>query len=261
MKLKLYQVDAFTDTLFGGNPAIICTLDQWISTELLQKIARENSNAETAFIVPMNAHYEIRWFTSETEVDLCGHATLAAAYVVFQFLKNKSKSITFKSKSGELIVTRNKDYFTLDFPAVHIVRDVSKNFIGKAIGVMPTEVWRGIDYMVVLPNEELVKKCEPNFDLIARLDARGISVTAKGRKADFVSRFFGPRVGINEDSVTGSAHCYMAPYWSKHLKKNKLYAEQLSPRLGKLYCEVKNNRVLLSGKAVPYLIGEIELPA
>lgn len=259
MKIKIYQLDAFTDTLFGGNPAAVCILKEWPDNDLLQKIALENNHAETAFIVKNGDGYDIRWFTTALEVDLCGHATLASAYVIFTYLNHKEDKIKFFSKSGELVVSRDKDYITLDFPAVPIVRDLSKNFIGKALGVTPTEIWRGIDYVAVLANEDLVRNCEPNFDLIERLDARGITVTARGKKADFVSRFFGPQVGIEEDYVTGSSHCYLAPYWAKQLKKSKLFAEQVSTRIGKVYCEVKDKRVLLSGKVVPYLIGELEI--
>jgi PhzF family phenazine biosynthesis protein len=260
MALSIFQVDAFTDTLFGGNPAAVCPLENWLSDELMQKIAAENNLSETVFFVAHTDRYEIRWFTPKVEVDLCGHATLAAAHVIFNFLNTSLDRIFFKSKSGDLIVSRNGDYLTLDFPAVPATPCQSNETIIQAIGISPQEICKGTDYMVVLDSEAQVRRCLPNFHLIEKLDARGLVITARGEKADFVSRWFGPRVGVNEDPVTGSAHCMLAPYWALKLNKTKLYAEQLSTRLGKIFCEVTGDRVLLSGQAVLYLRGEIDVP-
>ena len=245
--------------LFGGNPAAVCPLEKWLSDELMQKIATENNLSETVFFVAHTDHYEIRWFTPKVEVDLCGHATLAAAHVIFNFLNTSLNTIRFKSKSGDLIVSRESDYLTLDFPVVPATPCLANEIITQALGIHPQEIWKGADYMVVVDTEAQIRRCVPNFQLIEKLDARGLVITARGEKADFVSRWFGPQVGVNEDPVTGSAHCMLAPYWASKLNKTKLYAEQLSARLGKIYCEVTGDRVLLSGQSVLYLHGEIEV--
>lgn len=259
MNIHLYQVDAFTDVLFGGNPAAICPLHKWIAPDLMQKIAEENNLSETAFFVPNEDQYEIRWFTPKIEVDLCGHATLAAAYVIFNYLNKETNKIIFKSKSGELTVTRNKTYFTLDFPNVSFTAHPLDELLSEIISIKPEEVFKGTDFMVVLNNEDQVRQFKPNFGLIEKLDSRGLIITAPGKKVDFVSRWFGPQVGVNEDPVTGSAHCMLAPYWSRKLNKTKLCAEQLSSRVGKIDCEIRHERVLLTGQAVLYLEGEIKL--
>ena len=259
MKIRLYQVDAFTDKLFGGNPAAVCPLENWLTDDLMQKIAEENNLSETVFFVPCESFYEIRWFTPKTEVALCGHATLAAAYVIFNDLNKNTNELVFKSKSGELIVTKDNNYLTLNFPAVPAVRYELDELLSKVFLFKPEEVWKGTDFMVVLKHEEQVRTFEPNFNLIEKLDSRGLAITAPGEKADFVSRWFGPQVGVNEDPVTGSAHCMLAPYWASRLNKTKLYAEQLSPRIGKIHCEVQKERVFLTGQGVLYLKGEIEV--
>ncbi len=257
MNIAIYQIDAFTDTRFGGNPAAVCPLKNWLSDDLMQKIAAENNLSETAFFVAKDDYYELRWFTPKTEVNLCGHATLASAYVIFNFIDTSIDQITFTSKSGNLMVTREGQFIILDFPAETLLSKEDANSFTQVLNIKPQEVWKGIDYLAVLENEDQVRQLLPNFVLIEKLDARGLVVTAQGNKADFVSRWFGPQVGVWEDPVTGSAHCMLAPYWAKRLNRTKLYAEQLSERLGKINCEVKADRVLLMGQAVPYMKGEI----
>lgn len=259
MKIQLYQVDAFTNVLFGGNPAAICPLDYWLDNHLMQKIASENNLSETAFFVTQDNRYEIRWFTPKTEVDLCGHATLAAAFVIFYYLNINIDKVIFSSKSGELIVTKNNSHIILNFPIISTESYEVDDLISQIVQVKPVAVFKGADIMIVLNTEDQVRQFIPDYRLIEKLNSRGLVITAPGCEVDFVSRWFGPQVGVNEDPVTGSAHCMLAPYWASRLNKTNLYAEQLSARLGKIYCEVKNNRVLLAGQAVLYLKGEIEI--
>lgn len=258
MKINLYQVDAFTDKLFGGNPAAVCPLTYWLSKELMQKIAQENNLSETAFFIKTGQHYEIRWFTPKTEVDLCGHATLATAFVIFNYIDNNIDTISFKSRSGELIVTRNENLFVLDFPIINAKKYSPDEKLLQLFPFEIVEFFKGTDFMIVLESEEQVRLFQPNFSLIEQLPSRGLIITSPGKTVDFVSRWFGPQVGVNEDPVTGSAHCMLAPYWAHRLNKSRLYAEQLSERLGKIHCEVKNGRVFLTGQAVLYMKGEIE---
>lgn len=262
MKLTLYQIDAFTDHVFGGNPAAVCILDSWLKGELMQKIAQENNLAETAFVVQKNSTFEIRWFTPETEVDLCGHATLAAAYVLFNYHGYTENTIRFySSRSGKLAVEKGVEGFmTLDFPADDnaSIRGVPE--IEKAIGLTPIKTIKGkTDYLLIYNSQDEIEAIKPNFHLLSLLDCRGVIVSAKGRHADFVSRFFAPQCGIPEDPVTGSAHTTLTPYWSKVLNKTQMTAKQLSKRGGNLICEYNGNRVKISGRAVPYLTGEIEI--
>ncbi len=260
MKLKLYQIDAFTDHVFGGNPAAVCLLEAWLSTELMQKIAQENNLAETAFIVQKNSTFELRWFTPEIEVDLCGHATLAAAYVIFNYYGYSNKTIRFYSpRSGELLVNLDANgLMTMDFPSDELVVLQGNTEINKAIGLTPYRTIKGkTDYLLIYNSQEEIEAITPNFHLLDQLNCRGVIVSAPGTKADFVSRFFAPQCGIPEDPVTGSAHTTMVPYWSKVLHKKQLTAEQLSKRKGHLQCEYLGERVKISGRAVPYLIGEI----
>lgn len=258
--LKIYQIDAFADKLFSGNPAAVCVLDNWLSTELMQKIALENNLSETAFLVKKENQYEIRWFTPGVEVDLCGHATLASAYALFEYYeKNASKISFFSHRSGELIVTKSEDgLLTMNFPT-----DVSKEIrndekLNQAIGKTPLMTIKGkTDIMMVYENEAIIAAIKPDFNALAKFEVRGIIVTAKGDNCDFVSRFFAPYAGINEDPVTGSAHTTLTPYWAKKLQKDKLTAKQISKRGGNLVCEYFGERVQISGKAVLYMIGEI----
>lgn len=262
MKLNLYQIDAFTNTVFGGNPAAICILDEWLDSRLMQKIAQENNLAETAFIVQKNSTYELRWFTPETEVDLCGHATLAAAYVLFNYHGHPDNTIRFYSpRSGKLQVEKGfKGLMTLDFPTDETVSLRGITEINEAIGLTPLKTIKGkTDYLLIYNSQQEIEAIAPNFHLLDQLDCRGIIISAPGDKVDFVSRFFAPQCGIPEDPVTGSAHTTLTPYWSKTLGKTKMTAKQLSKRGGDLICEYLGERVKISGKAVPYLIGEIEI--
>ena len=262
MKLRIYQVDAFTHQLFKGNPAAVIPLQDWLPDSVMQQIALENNLSETAFFVPAKDYFELRWFTPQTEVNLCGHATLATAHVLFTYLFPDLKEIQFSSKSGILIVYREEDTYYLDFPTSRVVSvQDSKLTFAKRMFTNPVAVLEGNeDLMVVLPSEEEVICYHPDFQHLSKLDYRGIIITAKGSEADFVSRFFGPRVGVNEDPVTGSAHTLLIPYWSAILKKNKMTARQLSIRGGELFCEHKGERVRIGGSAVTYLTGEILIP-
>jgi len=259
MKLKIYQVDAFTDKVFSGNPAAVCPLDQWLDDELMQNIAMENNLAETAFYVKSGNEYHIRWFTPKLEVDLCGHATLAAAFVLFNFENHTDAEIRFHSpRSGELIVTRHGDSLTLNFPSDSIKPVELTSELTAGFNLKPVEAYKGkTDYMLVFENESLVKELIPEIDIIAKIAARGIIITAPGDTADFVSRFFAPQSGIDEDPVTGSAHTTLTPFWAKRLGKNELSAIQLSGRKGYLNCKYLNERVEISGQARLYLKGEI----
>lgn len=262
MKLRIYQVDAFTHNLFKGNPAAVIPLQNWLPDLVLQQIALENNLSETAFFVPAKDHFELRWFTPQTEVNLCGHATLATAHVLFTYLFPELKEIHFSSKSGILNVFRDQAIYFLDFPTSPIVSVQESNLtVIKRMFTNSVAVFEGNeDLMVVLPSEGDVHGYKPDFQHLAKLDYRGIIITAKGSETDFVSRFFGPRVGVNEDPVTGSAHTLLIPYWSAILKKNKMTARQLSIRGGELFCEHKRERVHIGGSAVTYLTGEILIP-
>ncbi|WP_373074036.1 PhzF family phenazine biosynthesis protein [Zeaxanthinibacter enoshimensis] len=263
MKQKIYQVDAFTDTLFKGNPAAVCILENWIPDKLMQQIAAENNLAETAFAVPGDNVYELRWFTPKLEVDLCGHATLATAYVLFNHYGAQGDIIRFSSpRSGDLSVKRSEDgWLTLDFPKDTIQPDYPSDEIIQALGKRPFGCYKGkTDYLYIYEEQEDIEELDPDFFRMSKLDGRGVIVSAPGRETDFVSRFFAPQAGINEDPVTGSAHTTLAPYWAEQLIKTRMTARQLSERGGYLKCEVAGNRVYISGQAVLYLTGEIELP-
>lgn len=261
MKLKIYQVDAFTSQVFGGNPAAVCVLESWIDAKTMQQIAAENNLAETAFIVLKNDLYEIRWFTPMVEVDLCGHATLATAHVLFKYYSASNHPLKFYSHlSGNLSVTKEKNLLTLNFPCDEITKIETPPILIDALGTIPLESWKGkTDFMLIFDSQKTIESFNPNYQLLETVGGRGVIVTSKGNDVDFVSRFFGPQVGINEDPVTGSAHTTLIPYWSKVLGKTTLTAQQLSKRKGDLICELKNDRVLISGNAVTYLIGEIEV--
>ncbi|WP_207531693.1 PhzF family phenazine biosynthesis protein [Desertivirga arenae] len=259
MTLPIYQADAFTDKLFGGNPAAICPLEQWLPEPVMQKIAAENNLAETAFFVPEGEGYKLRWFTPEMEIDLCGHATLASAHILFTELGYSKDIIHFHTlKAGTLIVSRNDDLYTLDFPSrVPELAEAPPELI-EALGAgSPVETHKSRDYMLIYETEEQIASIQPDFNALAKIDAIGIIVTAPGNHSDFVSRMFAPAAGIPEDPVTGSAHCNLIPYWAERLGKAKLHAFQISARRGELWCELKGDRVLMSGKAVTYLKGEI----
>ena len=260
MKQKIYFVDAFAQNLFEGNPAGVCVLEKAIDEKMMQLIAAENNLSETAFVLKENDKYSIRWFTPAVEVDLCGHATLASAYILFNELGYDKDVIEFESKSGILKVIRNDKLITLDFPVMKLVQTEITEFHLQMFDAVPIEVYTTQDdFLFVFASEEEIKNMKPNLSRLAELDCRGVIVTAKGNEVDFVSRFFGPAVGIPEDPVTGSAHTKLIPYWSKILGKQKLLAKQLSKRGGTLYCENKGSRVEIGGKAILYLSGEINI--
>lgn len=259
MRLPIFQVDAFTDKVFGGNPAAVCVLDHWLPDDVMQNIAMENSVAETAFFISRDDCFEIRWFTPEIEMDLCGHATLAAAHVIVRHLHPSLARLTFHSKSGVLTVTAEGEMLTLEFPSRPPVPSHAPQIILDAIRIEPVEVLKSRDYVLVFENEDVIRDLKPNQSLLNQinLDPGGVIVTAPGRDVDFVSRFFTPQASIFEDPVTGSAHCSLIPYWSKRLGKDSMLGMQLSPRIGKLICRDKGGRVLISGQAVTYLEGSI----
>ncbi|MDV3349595.1 PhzF family phenazine biosynthesis protein [Leptothoe sp. LEGE 181152] len=261
MKLPVFQVDAFTDEIFGGNPAAICPLEKWLPDGVMQKIALENSVAETAFFVRADQGFEIRWFTPEIEMDLCGHATLATAHVIARHLNYSLPSIQFQSKSGELTVAVEEELLTLNFPSRKPQPSKAPREILDAIQHKPVEILKSRDYVLVFKDEEIIRHLEPNQHILEQvnLDPGGVVVTAKGKESDFVSRFFTPQASIFEDPVTGSAHCSLIPYWSEKLGKDSMVAYQLSPRGGKLFCKDLGERVLISGKSVTYLEGHITI--
>lgn len=260
MELNIYQVDAFSNEVFSGNPAAVCPLDQWPADNLLQQIAMENNLSETAFFVKNGNGFNLRWFTPQTEVDLCGHATLATAHVVFEHLEYAEKAISFFTKSGELTVEKEPDgRYAMNFPAKNLEKEAPPLDLYHGLGgEIADEVYRADDFMLVLDKEEKVRNLKPDFNLLATVDARGIIVTAPGENVDFVSRFFAPAVGVNEDPVTGSAHTMLIPYWSRRLNKSELKARQISKRGGELMCRaLDGGRVEISGSACTFLTGKI----
>jgi PhzF family phenazine biosynthesis protein len=257
MKLPLYQIDAFTSRLFGGNPAAVVPLAEWLPDEVLAAIAAENNLAETAFVVPRADIAPLRWFSPEVEVDLCGHATLAAAHVLFAYTFPTSPSLTFSTRSGNLIVTRDGDMLSMDFPArPGKPLAVSAEF-EAALGRRPREAYLARDLMAVFETEAEVRALKPDFLRVAALDAFAVIATAPGDQVDFVSRFFAPGAGIPEDPATGSSHCTLAPYWAARLDKQRLNARQLSVRGGEMTCTMDGERVAIAGRTVEYLRGEI----
>ncbi len=260
MTIKLYQIDAFTNKVFGGNPAAVCPLNEWISEEMMQKIAEENNLAETAFYVKSGDKYEIRWFTPMSEVVLAGHPTLASAFVLMNFEGHISNEIHFTSKSGELIVKREGDFYTLNFPSDELKEQLVTEHLTHGFNIKPQKILRGkTDLMFVYQNEREVADLKPDFREVARIDARGVICTAPGKESDFVSRFFAPQLGIDEDPVTGSAHTSLIPYWAKELDKRELTAIQISPRRGYLKCKDIGDRVEFGGQAVAFMKGVIEV--
>ena len=262
MKLTIYQIDAFTNKLFGGNPAAVVPLDSWIDDALMQQIAMENNLAETVFFVPEKKGFHIRWFTPELEIDLCGHATLASAYVLYHFLGYTESSILFYSKSGELQVRKKDSLLQLNFPSrMPVLITEYPNELLKGLGISnPVAVYKSRDYVVELQNEKELKQVRPDFSPLNKIDVIGIVITAPGSDCDFVSRFFAPNCGIPEDPVTGSSHSSLIPFWAEKLNKPELHARQLSQRQGELWCELlENDRVLIAGEAVFYMKGEINV--
>ena len=261
MRIKIFQVDAFTSRVFGGNPAAVCILDDWLDDALMQQIAAENNLSETAFAVKLDKAYEIRWFTPNTEVDLCGHATLATAHVLFNHYGFAREKIVFQTQvRGTLGVTKKADLLTLDFPADPPEKIVIPHKLLDAIGKPAVESYRGSsDYMLLYDTQRDIEEISPDFARLAEVDLRGIIVTAPGNDTDFVSRFFAPKLEINEDPVTGSAHTTLTPFWSERLGKVALTARQLSRRKGDLHCKLLDSRVHITGQSVTYLVGEIDI--
>lgn len=258
MQYTIFQVDAFTDIVFEGNPAAVVPLDEWLPDEMMQKIALENNLSETAFFVPSGSGYHIRWFTPATEVNLCGHATLASAYVLFNILDFNEQEIRFESKTGELKVKKEDDLIVLDFPTSSLKEIDFPTKAELAFGKMPIKCFKGReDMLFVFSKEEDIRNLEPDFQYMKTLDTRGIIATASSTKYDFVSRFFAPVEGIDEDPVTGSAHTMLIPYWAVELDKKEMIARQISARGGTLHCKHLGERVEIAGKAVTYLTGNI----
>lgn len=257
MKLKQYQVDAFTDKVFGGNPAAVVPLSSWPDDSLLQAIAEENNLSETAFFVSSEKGFQLRWFTPAKEVDLCGHATMATAHVIFEILGYSKQVITFETRRGELFVGKKGKQLEINFPSCPPTPCARSEALNIGLGQRPIEVLAADDYLAVFDSEATVRSIMPNYALLSQLDLRGVIVTAPGTDVDFVSRFFAPKFGIPEDPVTGSAHCELGPYWAKKLGKNILSARQVSKRGGNITCEMKADRVVLSGCAVTFMEAEI----
>ena len=259
MKLTIYQIDAFAEKPFEGNPAAVIRLEEWLSDETMQAIAEENNLAETAFFVPANNGFHIRWFTPNREVNLCGHATLASAYVLFNILGYKENRVLFESLSGLLSVSKTGELLTLDFPAQPPEPCDMPSVLAEGLGRAPIACLKNDDYLAVFENEEEVLGIDPDHHLLQQLDLRGVIATAPASEYDFVVRFFAPKYGIPEDSVTGSAYTQLMPYWSAKLGKLNLNAKQVSARGGKVFCELQGDRVLISGSAVKYMEGTIEV--
>lgn len=257
MRIPIYQVDAFATQVFSGNPAAVCPLVNWLDDDVLLSIAEENNLSETTFFVANGDEYQLRWFTPVAEVDLCGHATLAAAHVLFKHLSYAKSSITFATRSGNLIVHRNGDEYSIDFPASMPQVSTAPVALLKGLGTSAVEVLKAFDYIVVVDNQSVLSALQPDFSVWTALDLRGVVVTAPGDDVDFVSRCFFPKLRVNEDPVTGSAHCELAPYWQKQLGKNDLVGKQLSARSGTVHCKVTQQRVVLTGSAVDYMQGTI----
>lgn len=257
MKIRQFQVDAFTSALFKGNPAAVCPLESWLDDTLMQRIAAENNLSETAFFVPVDQGFELRWFTPAKEVDLCGHATLATAHVLFNHLNYPDSEIRFQTRSGELRVTKGDTGISMDLPAIRGKLCVTLEELTQALGKTPLSVMSASNYMVVYSSEDDIRQLQPDMAILGRLQLQGVIATAPGKEVDFVSRFFAPKAGIPEDPVTGSAHCMLTPYWANRLGKKRLLAKQLSLRSGDLICELNGDRVTLIGEAVTFLEGII----
>jgi len=259
MKIPIYQVDAFSNHIFAGNPAAVCPLNQWLPDQTLQAIAAENNLSETAFFVRSGDHYELRWFTPAVEVDLCGHATLASGWVLFHELHEPGDRITFQTKSGGLTVSKRGELLALNFPARPPLPVQACPGLVDALGGKPEVILAASDYLVVYPHASDVKTLQPDMAGLSKIDKFAVIVTAPGDTCDFVSRFFAPAQGVPEDPVTGRAHCTLIPYWAKRLNKDMLHARQLSKRGGELYCQMLGDRVEIAGRSVLFLKGEISL--
>ena len=260
MEIKQYVVDAFTDKVFKGNPAAVCILSEWIPDMLMQNIAKENNLSVTAFTVKRENIYELRWFTPGGEIDLCGHATLGTAYVLFRFIEKDSGSISFQTKSGQLIVKKVNDLYEMDMPAYPLTEVPVTDEMELAIGFRPSEAWLGRDLVCVMADEQQVLQAMPNEERLKELDGLLLQLTAKGTTYDCVTRSFAPKLNVLEDPVCGSGHCHVIPLWANKIKKRELIAFQASKRSGVFYCRIENDRVILAGKAILYSKAEIYVP-
>lgn len=260
ISIPFFEVVAFTNRLFAGNPAGVCLLEEWLPDEQLQAIAAENNLAETAFLLERGDHFDLRWLTPTVEVELCGHATLASAHVLFRHRGYAEKTVRFQTRSaGELAVERNGDRLVLDFPSLPPKEAGRSEALADSLGAKPEKIFHGRDYFAVFASQREVATIRPDFAAVAKLDAEGVVVTAPGDDCDFVSRCFAPAAGIPEDPVTGSTHCTLIPYWSRRLGKRELFARQISARGGELFCEDRGDRVGIGGEAVTYVEGKIRL--
>ena len=255
--MKQFIVDAFSERIFHGNQAAICVMDAWLTDELMINIARENNFSETAFTVKTNDGYEIRWFTPGGEVKLCGHATLATSYVLFRYYETDKNNLVFHSLSGDLLIGKDGDYIAMDFPMLRCHETEITSLMAEAFGTMPLEAYIDDRLLLVYENEQIIRNMKPDFEKVALLHEHGVAVTSAGSDYDCVSRFFAPRFKVNEDPVTGSAHCMIAPYWGERLGKNTIRAYQASERGGELLCELREDRVVIKGKSALYSIGEL----
>ena len=258
-RLKQYQVDAFAARVFEGNPAAVVPLDAWPDDSLLQAIAEENNLSETAFFAPSPNGFHLRWFTPVAEVDLCGHATLATAHVLFEILGYRQPIITFETRGGELLVERQGSLLVMDFPALLPKPCTTPDLLVESLGCRPVETLAAVNYLCVFESAARVRAIAPDFEKLRHLELQGVIVTTPGRDKDFVSRYFAPKLGIPEDPVTGSAHCELTPYWAARLGKNRLSARQVSRRGGDILCELQGDRVKLAGHAVTFMEAEIEI--
>lgn len=259
MKIPFFHVDAFSSKAFGGNPAAVCVLTSWLDNDVLQKIAAENNLSETAFLVPTSpGNYDLKWFSPTTEIDLCGHATLASAFVLFSYYDLSKTVLKFQTASGELSVEKSEELLSMNFPARPPIEVAPPKILTEALGVEPRYVLESRDLLAVFEDENAIQNMTPDFDKIKKIKSHfAVIVSAPGETSDFVSRFFVPNAGINEDPVTGSSHCTLIPYWAKRLGKNKLHAYQLSSRKGELFCEYMEGRVKISGHSTLYAKGKI----
>ena len=255
--MKQYIVDAFTDKIFSGNPAAVCVLESFPSEEIMQSIATENNLSETAFVVKENDHYHIRRFTPKSEIDFCGHATLATAFVLFNFYEQDTYTLNFYGQIGEFTVHKSEELIRMEFPAYKLEHIEITDMMIEALGTIPLAAYKDRDILFILRDEDEVRNLQPDMELISKLDGACVAVTAKGTEYDCVSRVFVPKYGINEDPVTGSTHCMIAPYWCKRLNKSQITAFQASARTGILYCECVGDRVIISGKAALFSINDI----
>lgn len=257
MSVKQYVVDAFTDEVFHGNQAAVCVLNDWLPEELMKDITRENNFSETAFTVKENDRYHLRWFTPGGEIDLCGHATLGTAYVLFHYYETTADQLVFSTLSGDLIVTKKGDLLEMEFPAYNLKPVAVTDAMEEALGVRPVKAFMGRDLLCVLDDEKLVRGIHPNLEKVKELDGLLVHVTAQGEKTDCVSRSFAPKLAVAEDPVCGSGHCHIIPYWADTLDKEKLVACQASERGGTLYCRREGEKIFMAGKAALYSAGEL----